>query len=781
MTDSFESRQTVGVAILAVALSLALTNPVFAEDTGSIRGLLLAEDQSPVREASITLVELRLKVAVDAEGRFRFDDLPPGQYLLQIESPRHGVHVERIDVQSADDSERIIVVGAHHHSDEIVVTGAGDLRRQLELANPVTVLSGEVLELRVEPTLGDTLNQEAGVNQSWFAPGASRPIIRGLGGDRVRMLQGGLSSGDVSSTSPDHAVGVDPGTATQIEVLRGPSTLLYGSTAIGGVVNVIDGTIPSTKPSAPVSGSVTVRGGSVADERYGVIQLEGGGGNWAWHLDGAARDTDDYDVPRDYDPEDYEEGEEHEEHRENEEFVPGALANSDLETRSGAAGLTFFGKRGFVGLSVSGFDTDYGVPGHEHHGHEGEDHDDEDHEGEDHEGEEEEADVRIDLERQRFDLSGEITRPFGGFRGFRTRLGFVDYEHTELEGSEIGTRFLKETLEGRFELVQKPKDNWSGSFGLQVLSDDLEAIGDEAFLPPSETQTIGLFTFQELSTGKLNWQFGARVESVDNSAQGEGFRDRSFTPFSLSAGLVWNLPQDWSIGVSLARSQKAPNASELYSDGPHAATQTFEIGDPDLDTETSLGLDLSLRRGEGRLHGEFTLFVNRFDDFIYQRLTGQEEDGFTVLQYAQADAEYRGGEVDLEFDLWESSHGHLDLKLMSDWVRAELRATGEALPFIPPLRVAGGLHWGSEHWHAAGEVRWVDKQDRVAEAELTTPSHTLVNASVGYRFYLRNTFVDLMLRGTNLTDELAFNAASVQKFQRPMPGRNVSLTARLTF
>jgi iron complex outermembrane receptor protein len=774
MTDGFKSHKMVGLTILAVALLLAPASPLLAEDTGTIRGLLLAEDQSPVREASITLVELRLRVAVDAEGRFRFDDLPPGQYLLQIESPRHGVHVERVDVGPADDSERVIVLGAHHHSDEIVVTGAGDLRRQLELANPVTVLSGEVLELRVEPTLGDTLNQEAGVNQTWFAPGASRPIIRGLGGDRVRMLQGGLSSGDVSSTSPDHAVGVDPGTATQIEVLRGPSTLLYGSTAIGGVVNVIDGTIPSTKPSAPITGSVTVRGGSVADERYGVFQLEGGGGNWAWHIDGASRETGDYNVPGEYDPEDYEEGEEH---GEEEELARGTLTNSDLETRSGAAGLTFFGERGFVGLSVSGFDTNYGVPGHEHHGHEGE----EGPEGDDHEGEEEEGDVRIDLERRRFDFSGEITRPFGAFRGFRARLGFIDYQHTELEGSEIGTRFLKETLEGRFELVQQSKDNWSGSFGLQILGDDLEAIGAEAFLPPSETQTVGLFTFQELSTGKLNWQFGGRVESVDNSAQGNGLRDRSFTPVSLSAGLVWNLPQDWSVGLSLARSQKAPNAAELYSDGPHAATQTFEIGDPDLDTETSLGLDLSLRRGEGRLHGEFTVFVNRFDDFIYQRLTGEEEDGFTVLQYAQADAEYRGGEIDLEFDLWEGSHGHLDLKLMGDWVRAELRATGEALPFIPPLRLAGGLHWGSEHWHAAGEVRWVDRQDRVAEEELPTPSHTLVNASVGYRFYLRNAFVDLMLRGTNLTDELAFNAVSLQKLQRPMPGRNVSLTARVSF
>jgi iron complex outermembrane receptor protein len=778
--------------ILASGVIFAIADGAGAQDeTGSIRGRLMAEDESAVLDASVTLVELRLRVAVDGEGEFRFEDLPAGQYLLQAESSRHGMHVERVEVVAGEEREIYLVMGAHHHTDEIVVTGSGGLRRQLELANPVSVVSGEVLELRVQPTLGDTLSQQAGINQTWFAPGASRPIIRGLGGDRVRMLQGGLSSGDVSSTSPDHAVGVDPGLAQQIEVLRGPSTLLYGSTAIGGVVNVIDGTIPSTQPTAPVTGSVAVKAGTVADEFYGQLAIEGGAGNWAWHLGGAARDTGDYSIPDEYDPERYEGEEEHgeDDEHEGEEFERGPLANSDLETTSAAAGLSWFGKWGFVGFSVSGFDTNYGVPGHEHHHEErGDDDDhadkDDDHgdEGEDlGDQEEEEGDVRIDLERRRFDVNGEITQPFGIFRGFKTRIGYVDYEHVELEGDEVGTRFLKETLEGRFEFVQAQKGSWSGSFGLQILDDDLKAIGDEAFLPPSATTTVGLFAFEELTTGALSWQFGARVESVDNSADAPGLPDRSFTPLSLSVGLVWELPQEWSLGTSLARSQKAPNASELYSDGPHAATQTFEIGDTNLDTETSLGLDLSLRRGGGPVHGELTLFVNRFDDFIYQRLTGEEIEGLTVLQYTQTDAEFFGGELDLEVDLWEGAHGHLDLTLLADYVRAELRDTGEPLPFIPPFRFAAGLHWGLQRWHAAGEVRWVDEQDRVAEEELPTPSYTMVNASLGYRFYLKSAFVYLMLRGTNLTDELAFNATSVQKFMRPMPGRDVSLSARVTF
>lgn len=760
--------------LLGCILCIAFNNGARSQETGSISGKLITEDGSPVLDATVTLIEVRRQATVDKEGEFRFDNLPPGPYLVQADSARHGTVVERLDVPSGEISEIEILMGSHHHSDEIVVTASGDLRSQMELANPVTVLSDETLELRVQPTLGDTLAQESGINQTWFAPGASRPIIRGLGGDRVRMLQGGLSTGDVSSTSPDHAVGADPGTAEKIEILRGPSTLLYGSTAIGGVVNIIDKTIPNVQPSEAVTGSVALRGGSVAGERYGQFDLTGGVGRWAWHADGALRSTDEYSIPNEYDPDDY--AEHDEDHELEPDFEPGTLPNSDLETQSVAAGLTFFGSRGFLGLSVAGFDTNYGVPGHEHHDEE----EAEDGHIDEMEHHEEEG-VRIELERRRVDFNGEITEPFGIFRGFKTRIGAVDYEHQELEGDEIGTQFLKKTLEGRFEFIQKQQGRWSGSFGLQYLDDDLEAIGEEAFLPPSATQNLGLFVFEELATGSLSWQFGGRIESVDNSTRDETLPDRSFTPFSLSAGLVWDLANDWSLGASLARSQKAPNVSELYSDGAHAATQTYEIGDPDLDIETSLGVDVSLRRGGGPLHGEITLFLNRFDEFIFQAFTGEEIDGLTVLQYRHGDAEFKGGELDLEYDLWEHSHSHLGLEFMADYVRAELRDTGEALPLIPPIRVGGGLHFGSLKWHAAGEIRWIDEQDRVAVNELPTPSYTMVNASVGYRFYLRASFVDLLLRGTNLTDELAFNASSVQKFQRPMPGRDFSLLARVSF
>ena len=242
---------TPGALFLGLSMFFIAGVAAYAQDTGSIAGRLVTENGSPVVDATVTLIEKRQQTAVDAGGTFLFDGLPAGQYLVQVESARHGTLVERLEVSANTVTEVELLMGAHHHADEIVVTAPGDLRSQMELANPITVLSGETLELRVQPTLGDTLTQESGINQTWFAPGASRPIIRGLGGDRVRMLQGGLSAGDVSSTSPDHAVGVDPGTAEKIEVLRGPSTLLYGSTAIGGVVNVLDNTIPNVQPRSP--------------------------------------------------------------------------------------------------------------------------------------------------------------------------------------------------------------------------------------------------------------------------------------------------------------------------------------------------------------------------------------------------------------------------------------------------------------------------------------------------------------------------------------------------
>ncbi len=745
--------------------------PPPAAARGALSGRVVTDDGRPVAGAQVTLLELNRHATTGADGAFRFDNLPPGEYLIEAGEERVGTGLVRAAVAAGSTAEVTVRLDLAVHREAIVVTAGAEPRSQLEIAQPTSVLAGDALERRLEASLGETLRNEPGVSSTYFGPGASRPVIRGLGGDRVRVLQGGLGAGDASSTSPDHAVSVDPLAAERIEVLRGPATLLYGSSAVGGVVNVIDRRIPERVPSSPVTGMVELRGGTVADERSGGARLDGGAGRLAWHLDVLKRETDDYEIPGFAESAalrraEEEEGGEEEEHEE----AFGVLANSAIESEGANAGLSWIGDRGFLGVAVGGLDSLYGIPGGHEEGEGGE-------EGED----EEEAGVRVDLEQRRFDLRGAVTTPFGPFRGASLRAGATEYEHRELEGEEIGTVFTNESREARLELVQRAFGALSGSVGLQVLSRDFAAIGEEAFVPPTETDSWALFAFEELGRGDFSWQLGARYESQDVSAETAGVSSRSFGGFSGSLGLVWHPETAFAVGLSLARSTKLPNAEELFSNGPHLATGAFEVGDPDLDEETSNGLDLSLRRTEGRVRGEVNLFLNRFDDYIFEQATGEEEDGLPVFRYVQADAEFRGAELSGLVELYHGEPAHLDLELGADLVRAELRDSGDPLPRIPPRRYRLGLHYYGERWTATAEAQRVEEQDRVAPEELPTGGYTLANASVSYRFFFGDTLLDLMLRGTNLTDEEARNHASFLKDRVPLPGRDLTLVARFSF
>ncbi|HVF59816.1 MAG TPA: TonB-dependent receptor [Thermoanaerobaculia bacterium] len=744
---------------LVCLLTLAAAAPAAAQPArGSIAGKVVSEGGAPIAGADVSILEINRHASTGADGAFRFDNVPPGEYLLEAVSERAGTGLTRAVVAAGATAEVTLGLDLAVHREEILVTASADARGQLELAQPTTVIGGEELRRRLEPSLGETLSKEAGVSSTYFGPGASRPVIRGLGGDRVRVLQDGLGAGDASSTSPDHAVSIDPLTAERIEVLRGPSTLLYGSSAVGGVVNVIDQRIPDRVPSAPVTGLVELRGGTVADERGGAAVLDGGRGEWAWHVDFLKRETDDYEVP-------------------DSAVSGGVLENSALETESGSVGVSWVSEGGFLGVAVGGLDSFYGVPGGHAHA----------------EGEgEEEAPVRIDLEQCRADLRGAITRPFGPFRGARLRIGTTEYEHTELEGAEIGTVFTNETWEGRFELVQRPFGALSGSFGAQVATRDFTAVGEEAFIPPTETESWALFAFEEVARGPVTWLFGARYESQDVGADLPavppeslesriGIDSRSVDGLSASAGVVWRPAEEYSFAFSLARSTKLPNAEELFSNGPHIATRAFEVGDPSLEQETSLGADLSLRKHGGRLSGEVSLFANRFDDYIFEQATGDEADGLPVFRFVQRDAEFVGAELTGVVELYHGEPHHFDLELGADFVHAELRDTGEPLPRIPPRRYRLGFHYLGERLQGTVEGQRVEAQDRLAALETRTEGYTLLNASLSYRFFFGERLLDLLLRGTNLTDEEARNHVSFLKDLVPLPGRDVSLAVRFSF
>ena len=798
------NRTALAAALLNLVSAWLGIAPAFGEEAGSIAGKLTPPHDHDFVLSTVRIPDLAVKVEVAADGSFRFDAVRPGSYLLEARVPSLGVAVERVEVRPGEEASVEIVIKPGSHFEEIVVTASADARDPLDLASPTVSLSGQELSLRLESSLGETLAGEPGISSTFFGPGASRPIIRGLTGDRVRMLEGGLGTGDASGISADHAVTADPGQAERIEVIRGPATLLYGSSAVGGVVNVIDERIPTSRATGGVTGSLELRGGTVSDERSGSVTLGGGSGNWAWHVDALSRESDDYEVPGfarlegDEHDEHDDEHDEHDEHDEEEEPF-GTVPNTDIESDGGRIGVSyFFGDKGFFGVSVSGFDTNYGLPGGLEHAEHGDEHDDEhdddsehgdddDSEHDDEHGDEHEegVPVRIDMEQRRIDLRGEVNRPFSGFEALKLRLGGTDYEHLELEGDEPGTFFFNEFFEGRVELVQSRRELGGGkvhggSVGLQYFDRDLEAIGAEAFLPKTTSERWSLFTLQEIEAGPVRWQLGARFESQDVDPTSDTVFSTSHDGLSASVGLVWEASETFSLAASLARSVKLPAAEELYSDGLHVATQAFEIGDPNLEEEVGLGLDLSFRVATERVSGELTLFRQDFDDFIFQAFTGEEEDGFPVVLYSQDDAELTGAELKARIELYDSDGHHLHLQLVGDVVNAELD-TGGNLPRIPPLRLGGGVHYHSETWSASAEVRWVDDQTDVAVNESPTDGYTMVNASLGYRWLFKNQILDVLLRGRNLTDEEARSHTSFLKNVAPLPGRDVSLALKFLF
>lgn len=726
------------VQVVLSMLILALSDPgLFAAPAtgarGSIVGQVKTSEGSPAGEVPVVLAELRWRTITNDQGEFRFADVPAGAYLLQAVSPRHGSGVQAVVVGDGADVTVEIRLDLTIHKEKIVVSAGPGPRSTAETAQPVAVVDREEIAQRLSPSLGESLSHVPGVNATYYSPAASRPIIRGQGGDRIRILDNGLGVGDASNVSPDHALALDPLASERVEIVRGPATLLYGSEAIAGVINVLNARIPDHVADKPIGGDVLVRGGSVDDDLEGALALRGGVGSFAWHLDGLTRETDDFETPA------------------------GTVANSATETDSVGLGASWVGDSGYVGASFSTLDSLYGIAVEE--------------------------DVTIDLDQRRVDVEGAWLTPFGPFRRLVVRAGRSDYEHIEFEGPDPGTIFLNDEWEGRLELSHRPLRGFAGSFGLQLREREFEAIGDEAFIRPNESSSWALFAFEELTRGPLQFQFGGRYENQEARTSDPGLEDRDFDGLTGSFGLVWTANEAWGIGASLTRATRFPTVEELYSDGPHIATLAFEVGDDDLGKETSLGLDFSLRKKTGRVTGEVTLFEQRYDDFIYDRDTGEldPEEGLPIFQYVQEDAQFYGAEAHLDFGLLHSEPHHVQLELRADYVRAELRDSGESLPRIPPLRVGVGLSYQGAHLWSRAEVAYVAEQDRVATIETVTTDHTLVDVAVGYRFFPGATVHELILRGKNLTDELAYNHASRFKEQVPLAGRDISLIYRLTF
>jgi iron complex outermembrane receptor protein len=780
-----------GVLVLLAASLLE------ASETAQIRGVVLSAGGDPVEGAVVALPELRLETATDASGEFVFDNIAPGEYLVSVTSMRFGGAVARVSTTEDPDAELELQLDKLVHSGAISVTAAGVARSLSELTTPVDLLEGEDLQLRKQSTLGDTLAQQPGVTATTYGQGSSRPVIRGLGEDRIRILENGLDTGDVSSIGPDHAVSMDPLAAEKVEVVRGPATVLWGANAIGGVVNVLDGRVPDRPASEPVTGAVELEYGSNASKKAGAVKLDGGTGNWAWHANLYARDQDDYSspAPRPVEEEEHghdeHEGEEDDDHHdEEEEFETGTVENSFTNAEGATVGLSYVADRGFIGLAVGGYNTEFGIPGHHHH-HEEEDDDhehdndilrmtlDDDDDHDDHH--EEEAGVKAQLEQRRVDLHSQLDDPFGGFSALRFSAGWRDYQHDEIEGDELGTRFENDWTEARLDLVNRKLLGFEGSLGLQYVNRDFSAFGEEAYVQPTDTTRFGAYIFEQTPLDPVRFQFGLRFDNQDTKSSDPMLPDRDFQTWTGSVGVVWQFHESWNLGANLNRPERAPTAEELYSDGPHAATFAYEIGDPNLDSEVGKGFEGILRATYERFEASLSVFANRYDGFIYLAETGEEIEGFEVLQFTQDDAEFKGFELHGHFEILHRAQSHLHLGFSYDQVKAELRDTGDPLPRIPPRRGRLALVYLAERWDARVEGWWVDDQTEVAEHETPTPGYEMLNASVGYKIFADTVVHELLLRGRNLTDEAAYNHVSFIKFQAPLPGRDISLVYRLLF
>jgi len=646
----------------------------------------------------------------------------------------------------------------HHHHDEpevIVITASPTGRTRFDLLQSTSVLEGEDLQRQLEATIGETLAFEPGISTTFFGRGASRPIIRGLGDARVRTLVDGMSTFDVGAESPDHAVATEPMMLHRVEVIRGPGTLRYGSTAVGGVVNMITERIPTEIPEHPVHVDAMGYWGSNANDRAGRGAIEATYGNFVVRGEGYARAAGDYDIPgfAVSDQVSIAEG--------IAQTEKGKVANTDFNAHGASGGLSYIGDGWLAGASGTLFDTEYGVPG---------------------DGLEE--GVRIDLHQVRADFRAEYQRPLWKLKNTNFQFSWADYEHKEIEDGEVATRFTDTGFEGRLEFTQEHWEGLDGAFGMQAVYNDLDTRGDEAFLPRSKTFDFALFALEEYDLSRwlidgLYAEIGGRYEHQSIATPGPG--DYVGDTFSVSGGFRYEFLEAYSVGLLGYRNVRQPSAAELYSDGPHLAIGVFQIGDPSLDPEAGAGGELSFRRQGDRLEFGASAFVTSYDRFIAFVPTGAQMEGLPVFRYVASDALFYGFELDAHLTLWEWNGYSLGLSTVLDWTRGKLLDPDTNVPRMPPLTFAGRLELQSERVDVSLQTKYAARQNRTADFELKTADYVLFDVNVEVRPLLNRPELSIFLRGKNLTNVEARESTSFLKEFAPLPGRDIRIGASIAF
>ena len=796
------SRLALGLSLSAPALLLASPSALAQTLSGTVTNAA----GKPLANATVEIEALKRVTSTNELGEFTFSNVKEGDYTLHIFASGFAHLHEHAQVQS-DNAEGANFVLARSAIEVIDVHATPMHLSVMESATPVSVLSGETLRRQQAATLGDTLEKLPGVQSNFHGNVASTPIIRGLSGPRVLITQNGLDVSDVSRVGPDHAVASEASTAKQIEVLRGPATLFFGSGAIGGVVNVVDQRVPT---STETRGEFVLETQTVNDQKLGTFNVTTGVDNIAFYADGFYRDSNDYETPVAPDIDD----------------PDGAhvVENSNEESSGFTLGTSYLFDQGYVGVAVERFEREYGVPGHSHGG---------------------DTSVFADLEQTKYQLLGEYNFTNDFLQSVHFRAGYTDYEHAEVEGGLVGTTFSNETEELRVELLHKPMAGWRGGISLHYKGSDVFAQGEEAFTPPSEMEMFAVALMEERHFGDFLVQLGARAESVtldassvllpeldahehddehdhdehahdEHEHEGSEFIrqfavDQEFTPISLSAGVVYTINESYNVGVSLSRSERAPSASELLSFGPHIGTRTYEIGalfdlseegefvlsQTAIDLETANNIDLTFRKTQGDVGFVFNAFYNQVDNYYFQEETGlfaesghdhdhgeeghgeeehsedEHSDELPVYLFGSADAILHGFELQVA---WQTTD-NLKLDFFADYVKARLK-DGGALPRTSPMRVGSHVAYTLDNIRADLDITHFAKQDDISTFETETDGYTLVDASITYDIPLGDIDLSVYLSGENLTDEEARVHTSFLKDIAPRPGRNFAFGVR---
>ena len=621
-------------------------------------------------------------------------------------------------------------------------------------------------------TIGEALSGETGISSNQFGAGSSRPVIRGQDGPRIKILQNSSENIDVSTLSPDHAVTVDPALAKQVEVIRGPSTLLFGAGTVGGLVNVTDSKLPTAMPEKGYEGNVGLRYNTGSDEKLATAGVTLGlGDQVALRVEGLKREANDYIAP-DY----VHEGEK--ERRVDNTFAKGQTVN---------VGLSWIYDRGFTGISYSNRQDQYGLPGHSHeyeschlHGlslHCGEhDHDEDGHDHEDHDQDHaHEAGPWIDLKSERYDVRTELDEPFAGFKKLRAQASYTDYQHDEIEEDTIATRFKNKGYDGRLELVHNPLGAWEGVIGTQYGQQKLELTGEEAFLAPNTTKKWSVFALEHAQLNDVHVELAARVDQQKIDIDDSSKKDFDGSAFSVSGAANWEFAPNYKLSLVTSHQERLPLAQELYADGGHFATNTYELGNDQLSKEKSNNVELGFHYDDNTFDYHVHVYHNWFDDYIYAQTLDRYKD-FRLVQYAQDKAKFYGAEAEAGYQISPI----YKLSVFGDYVRGKIE--NDNAPRVPAGRLGTKLNADfDDHWSGSAEYYHVFQQDKIAAYETDSQSYNMLNLGVAYSGNYSNVSdYRVFLNANNLLDDQVYQHASFLS-TIPQVGRNFSVGVNFSF